>query len=349
VKRKNTSSIMSILICAILLSSYLYFAKADESKIIKHPQSVYSVRFSSDGKYLAIAGGQSILLYDMESNRIVKRWDPNFWIYAIDFAPNGEEIAVGGFSMDIPIYKINTVKRPSKRLNSDTIGFLDFSPDGKWLAARSMSKPITTVFGLTSDKKITLKNLAGLSSWPPPRILFSPNGKLFAAAGNPVVIWEVESWREIAKIGGTDRSIAFSATSLTLAQGTLNGNGEIIFWNTSTGKERLSFQSERIKNSIYIEFSPGGHYLAVAGGQNVASIIEIWNIKKERVIKVLEGHTGPITTLDFSMDGKWLASGSYDQTVRLWDISPIADPSPKSVDTGTDKIATTWGQMKSAL
>jgi WD40 repeat protein len=346
VKRKNTTSITLILICAVLSSSYLCFAKADESRIIKHPQGVYSVRFSPDGKYLAIAGGQSILLYDVESNRIARRWNTNFWIYSVDFAPNGEEIAVSGAAMEIPIYKIGTVKKPSKHLNSDTIGFLDFSPDGKWLAARSMGKSITTVFDLTSDRKITLKNPAGLSSWPPPRILFSPNSKLFAAAGNPVVIWEVESWREIAKLGGTDTSIAFSATSLTLAQGTLNGNGEIIFWNTSTGKERLSFQSERIKNSTYIEFSPGGHYLAVAGGQNVASIIEIWNIKKERVVKLLEGHSNSITTLDFSTDGKWLASGSYDQTVRLWDISPIADPSPKSVDAGTDKIATTWGQVK---
>ena len=262
----------------------------------------------------------------------------------MDFAPDGEEIAVGGNSMDISIYKIDTIRRPSKRLDADTIGFLDFSPDGKWLAARNMSKSNTMVFDLASDKKITLKHPMALS-WPSPRVLFSPNSKLFAAAGNPVVMWDVGEWKEIGKLGGTDMSIAFSVTSLTLVQGTLNGNGEIIFWNTSTGKERLLFQSERIKNSTYIEFSPGGHYLAVAGGQNVASIIEIWNIKKERVVKVLEGHTGMITTLDFSPDGRWLSSGSYDQTVRLWDISPIADPSPKSIDT-TDKMATTWGQVK---
>jgi len=348
VKRENASNTMLILICAVLLSSYLCFAKAaDESKIIKYQYVVNSVRFSPDGKYLAIAGGQSILLYDMERNKIARHWKLNFWIYAMDFAPDSEQIAVGGTSLDTLIYKIKA-RRPSKHINSGKVIFLDFSPDGKWLAARSMSKPSITVFDLTNNKKTTLKLFAGPSWWPSPRILFSPNSKLFAVAGDPVIMWQVGSWKEIGKLGKTDMSIAFSSTSLTLAQGTFNGNGEIIFWRTSTGTKRLSFQSENIKYSTYIDFSPGGHYLAVAGGPDrnaAASIIEIWKMNKQRVIKIFKGHTGMITTLDFSPDGKWLASGSYDQTVRLWDISPIADPAPKSVDA-TDKIATTWGQIK---
>lgn len=347
-KGKNISSITLILICVVLLPSLICFAKTNESKVIKHQYGVNSVRFSPDGGYLAIAGGQSIILYDMERNRIAKRWSPNFWIYAMDFAPDGEKIAVGGTSMDIPIYKIRSVRRPSKRIVSGTIMFLDFSPDGRWLAAKSMRKPNTIVFGLTNDRKITLKNPAGLSWWPSsPRVLFSPNGRLFAAAGNPVIMWEVRSWKEIAKLSGTDVSIAFSPTSLTLAVGTLNNNREIVLWRTNTGTKRLSFQSKRIQHSTYIDFSPGGHYLAVAGGpnRNTGLIIEIWKVKKKRVVKVLEGHSRTITTLDFSPDGKWLASGSYDKTVRLWDISSIADPAPQSVDA-TDKIATTWGQVK---
>jgi len=174
---------MLTLICAFLFSSYLCFAKAVESKIIKHQYGVYSVRFSPDDRYLAIAGGQSILLYDMERNKLAKRWRPNFWIYAMDFAPDGEKIAVGGVSMSIPIYKIKTGRRPSKRLNSDTVRFLDFSPDGRWLAAVNMRKPNMTVFDLTNDKNITLKHSAGHSWLPSPRVLFSPNGKLFAVRG----------------------------------------------------------------------------------------------------------------------------------------------------------------------
>jgi WD40 repeat protein len=48
----------------------------------------------------------------------------------------------------------------------------------------------------------------------------------------------------------------------------------------------------------------------------------------------LTGHNGLITTMAVSPDNRWLATGSADTTVRLWDVSTLLDPG-LSQDEGT--------------
>jgi WD40 repeat protein len=68
-----------------------------------------------------------------------------------------------------------------------------------------------------------------------------------------------------------------------------------------------------------VAFSPDGTVLA-AGGYRTGKIT-LWSVLTRRVIATLTGHRGGQVSLAFSRDGKWLASGCADYTVRLWALA----------------------------
>jgi glucose repression regulatory protein TUP1 len=48
--------------------------------------------------------------------------------------------------------------------------------------------------------------------------------------------------------------------------------------------------------------------------------IQVWDIASKRILHQFSGHEQDIYSLDFASDGRHIASGSGDRTIRLWDI-----------------------------
>ena len=63
--------------------------------------------------------------------------------------------------------------------------------------------------------------------------------------------------------------------------------------------------------------------------------IAIWTQGKPEPDKVLDGHSGPIAGLAVSGDGKWLASASWDHSVRLW---PLAGGAPRVLEGHSQNV-----------
>lgn len=68
-----------------------------------------------------------------------------------------------------------------------------------------------------------------------------------------------------------------------------------------------------------IAFSQDGKQLFAAAGENgLFGEVRQWNVADGKLIRTFEGHRDAIYGLALSPDGKTLATGSYDQKIKLW-------------------------------
>jgi WD40 repeat protein len=63
--------------------------------------------------------------------------------------------------------------------------------------------------------------------------------------------------------------------------------------------------------------------LLASGSADWSETIKLWEVATGREVRTLKGHTWGVNSVAFSLDGKLLASGSADGTIKLWNISDL--------------------------
>ena len=67
--------------------------------------------------------------------------------------------------------------------------------------------------------------------------------------------------------------------------------------------------------------------------------MKVWDIQNRTIRNTFAGHEQDIYSLDFARDGRTIASGSGDRTVRLWDIDAGQNTLTLSIEDGVTTVA----------
>jgi WD40 repeat protein len=303
----------------------------------------FSVAFSPDGRTLAAGNWDgSVRLWEVLTCRrraTFGRWgdplSPRGQVYSLAFSPDGKLLAVGGWDRRVHVWDSVTGKvRQTLPNGTQGVDSVAFNPGGRVLLSHDGQGTITLLDTTTRrGRNVRQGGTTDICS-----VAFSPDGKSAALAkdGGEVRLVRLDSRKESLLFRGTPSNrihLAFSPDGKAVVAG--DWQGTVWLLDPATGKTRrlLAWHSARVgvrpEDSDYnccLAFSPDGMLLAACGGQyGDDEVGEVWlaDIVTGKQIATLKGHAQLAAALAFSPDGRLLASGSWDGTVRLWDVRAI--------------------------
>ncbi len=248
------------------------------------------------------------------------------WVYSTSFSPNGQTIATTSTD-NIKLWQRDGKLLRTLRGDGDDFVSINFSPDGKVLAAAGGSKGAIKLWSLDGKLLNTIQSQEPISL-----IAFSPDGKTIASAHSDrtVKLWSLDGKLLRTFKGHSDevQGVSFSPDGLILAS--VSQDKTIKLWQRD-GK--LIRTIPEAKTVYGVSFSPDGKILATAGQDKTIKLRSL----NGKLLRTLQGHNDEVFYLRFNLDGKTLASASADKTVKLW--NPADGTLLKTLEGHTDRVA----------
>jgi serine/threonine protein kinase/WD40 repeat protein len=287
--------------------------------------------FCSDGKQLAAfqdvgTTPKNVLLWDPETGKSVgKVWVGN--ICRVAFVPGSRQLVMadlgGGLELvnaEEPAQRKNFVGLKGPKQN------VAVSLDGRYAAAiGDEGTGIWKLPGLEFLGLVDVKGRGGRGT-----ISFSRDGDLLAISGNEAgitYVWDVQKreMRHELRGFGSQRigRVAFSPTQNLLVGTPVMDNARPMptVWNATTGKQLRVLDWKPIVDVI--AFHPSGQRLAMASIEGDIRIVDVHTGESVADFKAHEKH---IRNMQFSPDGRLLATTADDKTTKIWDVNTGTEP-----------------------
>ena len=321
-----------------------------DTTLTGHTRAVTSVAMSSDGTTLVTANrDQPMQLWDtltLKNKRRIQVGRPPYSVSAVAFSPD-ETILASGTYEDVVLWDTDTLQKTATlKGHRGQIKNVVFSPDGRTLAAFGRYDKTIQLWNVTTgEEKIKLNGHAEKIF----SLAFSPDGTLIATAETlsqeeyAIRLWDAETGENIAACVNIVNArsgrqlpvmaVAFSPDGKVVAS--LDLSTDIQLWDVETKKHKSTLNVNVMDiyssydENMDIAFSPDGTTLVSTGlglvGRDLRSTINVWDVNTGKHQNALHGHTGQVTSLEYTADGTTLVSGSADGTALFWEMrtSPV--------------------------
>jgi WD40 repeat protein len=163
---------------------------------------------------------------------------------------------------------------------------------------------------------------------------FSPDGNRIVSASSDrtLIIWDFESGEILHQLEGHDAAVngcVFSSNGSRIFSA--SSDRALIIWDAWNGTIMQRLEMKEPDRSDDDETAVNGavnDYAFDADGKRIVSAIvseldngnlEVWNVESGQPVRPLVGHSSAVMCCAFSQDGRYLASGSQDGNLRIWD------------------------------
>lgn len=293
-------------------------------ELLGHGDDVWGVVWSPDSTRLATTShDQTAIVWDLATGTAEARLTGHSdFVEGIAWSPDGRSIATGSGDHTARIWDALTGDlRLLLRGHTDYVWNLAWSPDGRMLASASSDRTVRIVD--TQDAKVRAV-LRGHTDtvWG---VTWSPSGTQLATGSTDgtAIVWDLRprGAEHVLADGhtGSVHQAAWSGDERRLA--TASDDGTVRIWDAATGAP--TGQPLPLGDRVWsVSCSPQDNRLALSTNDGVFRVLDAaGNTRFEHRGEVIEACA-------WSPDGRRIATGGHDGTVRVW-----------SADTGTELMS----------
>ena len=282
---------------------------------------VMSVTFSPDGSRIAAgSAGGDIRVWDTSSgNSLISIKTGHLNIYLVAFTSKGKRILGTSDDQTAQIWDADSGEclRSIEPEAEDEVEAITFSPGGRYIA-RSMDSGSIEIWNSDSNDHSVIKH-EGDGYFGQCFVISSDGTRIATVYDSALLIWDTSSGALLKAFIGLRKGeilIAFSQDDQTL----MTLSRVVKIWDVKSSSP-VGLEKLGTANGTMMLLTASPDNMQVASVLPKSGTIYLWHVEGDGICRqTLSGHTRPPAVLAFSPDSSHLASGSWDHTIKIWQL-----------------------------